>query len=332
MDPLSTSIAFPSLTPPINAGGATDGAVDAGVGGARPESMGQARTGVGAMSGRQIAVGAGENRGRAQGAVASIRNLLSGLTNALWTLVKSPVVLVRSIASYLMRLGAGAATPRPAVEVSPAQRQAIDSFHAQAAVLTGELASKPLLSHARDVPRGLDPTAVKDWSRAPGVVIDGETYGAAQFAGERDIDAAAVRLTQMCNGNAAAAEWISRFANQQMGMPMMQLLLQLPLGPEGESGFFLNDPTLTPRIARLGDGAIEVTMSLDWEARKTPGLYVDAGAPSRVHPDSQLKFGFALRLDLPADNTSEDMPTVSLSTPVEWTSSIRPAPQTADAS
>lgn len=333
MDPLSTPIAtFPPRTPAPGAGAATaSGAVDVGT---LPASVGQARTGTGALSGRQIAVGAGENRERAQGAMAAVRSLLSGLTNALWTLVMSPVALARNIASYVMgtRASDAAAVQSPSRETADAQRQAIDDFHAQAVVLKGGLATDPVLAQAPDVPSGLHFTAVKDWSRSPGVVIDGETYGAAHFAGERDMHAAAGQLTQMCNGNAAAAEWISRFANQQMGMPMMQLLLQLPLGPDGKSGFFLNDPTLTPRISRLGDGAIGLTMQLDWEAGKTPGLYVEAGAPSRVHPDSRLTARCSLRFELPAENTSREMPTVSLLEPVEWAADIRPAPSAADAS
>ncbi len=335
MDPLSTSIAFRPPAAPLGAGraGPAAGAVDASTGKALPASVGQTHLGIGALSSRQIAVGPGENRESAQGAMAAIRNLLSGLTNALRALVMSPVVLARNIASYVVGSRAFDAAPAqgPAREMAPQLRQAIDTFHSQAVILTGELATEPVLTQASPVPGGLHRTAVADWNRLPGVVLEGETYGAPGFAGKRDIDAAARQLTKMCNGNAAAAEWISRFANQQLGMPMTQLLFQLPLRPDGDSGFILSDPTLTPRISCLSDGAIEVSMRLDWEARKTPELYLDAGAPSRVHADSKLTAGFSLRFELPEDSSSREMPKVSLLKPMEWKADIRPAaPATED--
>lgn len=331
MDPLSTPVAFAASLPPLPARGAGSaaGQLQASGSGALPASVGQVRTGAGGLSARQIAVGSGNNRERAQGAMAAIKSLFSGLTHALWAVVMSPVALARSIASYAMTCRAAA--PRPAADTGSALREAIAGFHAQAVLLTGALSREPVLAQAADVPRGLHATAVKDWSRWPGVVIDGETYGAAHFAGVRDAHAAAMQLTQMCNGNAAAAEWISRFANQQMGMPLTELLLRLPIGPNGESGFFLNDPTLTPRIARLDDGSVEVTISLDWEARNTPALYLDPGAPVRVQADGRLTAGVALRFELPADNTSVEMPRVSISKPLEWTADIRPAASATDA-
>ena len=341
MDPLSTSVAFSSLVPPLHANRADTaaGEVEASAGGALPASVGQTHTGIGALSGRQIAVGPGEQRGRAQGAMAAISKLLSGLANALRALVMGPVMLARNIGAYVMRSAAPAPAPVPAPAITPFDLQAhgevIGRFDEDVLRLHGELLNDPVRSKADPVPTppadgslpegtanrsekeppplGLHLRAFNDWRRNPGVVIADKTYGGD--SAPDTLKDAGEKLIELCGGNVATAEWISRFANQQMGAPLIQMFAQLPLGRDG-SPFPLSGGQLRHEISKQEDGSVQVEMLYDWSPAKMPNMYLEPEASFKVDPHSRVTARCTLRFEPPADQTTLEMPKASLSKPL----------------
>lgn len=335
MHPLSTSVAFSSLVPPIHADSADTaaGEVEASAGGALPASVGQTHTGIGALSGRQIAVGPGEQRGRAQGAMAAISQLLSGLANALRALVMGPVMLARNLGAYVMR----SAAPAPAITPFDLQAhgEVIGRFNEDVLRLHGELLNDPVRSKAGPVPTpppdgslpegtanrsekeppplGLHVRAFNDWRRNPGVVIAEKTYGGD--APPDTLKDAGGKLIELCGGNAATAEWISRFANQQMGAPLIQMFAQLPLGRDG-SPFPLSGGQLRHEISKQEDGSVQVEMLYDWSPAKMPNMYLEPDASFKVDPQSRVTARCTLRFEPPADPTTLEMPKASLSKPL----------------
>lgn len=271
---------------------------------------GEARMGQGALAGRQIAVGSGADRGLAQAAIQTIKGMLSTLSNALAAIARTPLALLKNLASYVMR----ARVPQSA---------AIRQFHQDAVVLTGKLATETPLQQPAGVPRGLHSTAIRDWLR-DGITIDGRVYGGKSGAGAQHMDAAAWRLIQICEGNPAAAEWISRFANQQVAMPLMHALMQEPLGPGGTSGFLFNGGSLSHSISALRDGGIRLDVLYQWEPGKNPEQYLQPNAPFPVDAKSHLTARCSLRFELPLNSTSLEMPKVSVLKPLELQAEVRP--------
>lgn len=277
---------------------------------ALPAGVGEARIGQGALAGRQIAVGSGAERRCAQSAMQTIKAMLSGLSNALVAIVRSPLTLVKSIASYVMRAKAP-------------QSEAIRQFHQDAVTLTGNLATDTPLQQPATVPRGLHSTAIRDWMR-DGITIEGRMYGGKSGAGAKDMDAAAQRLIQLCEGNPAAAEWISRFANQQVAMPLMHVLMQEPLGPNGTRGFMFNGGSLSHSISALQGGGIRLDVLYQWEPGKNPEQYLQPNSPSPVDARSHLTARCSLRFELPLTSTSLEMPAVSVLKPLDVQADVRP--------
>lgn len=97
---------------------------------------GPAQPGDGALQGRTVAVGNGENNRAAHAACAAIKSLIGGLSNALLAVVLSPVALLKGIHAYVIKPcmeefssmwddANSAGTPRP-VYRPPAQLSALD--------------------------------------------------------------------------------------------------------------------------------------------------------------------------------------------------------------
>ena len=67
--------------------------------------QGPAAPRTGELAGTRCHVGSGENRSRAQSAVNTIKGLFASLSNALKTVLHSPVALLKGMQSYAMRIG-----------------------------------------------------------------------------------------------------------------------------------------------------------------------------------------------------------------------------------
>lgn len=97
---------------------------------------GPVQIGGGALQGRTVAVGNGENNRIAHAACAAIKSLVGGLSNALLAVVLSPVALLKGINAYVIKPcmdefrsmlddANSVGTPRP-VHHRPAQMSALD--------------------------------------------------------------------------------------------------------------------------------------------------------------------------------------------------------------
>lgn len=276
---------------------------------ALPPAVGQVRTGLGALAKREIAVGPGEDRRRAQTARSIIGSILSAVSSAIQTIVLSPLTLSKKLASYVMR----AMTPAP----SPA----VVKFHEEVTILTGALANQPRLQQPASVPRGLHEDANKDWLRY-GITINGNVYGGDDGEGALDMEIAAKLLTRMCGDNPATAEWVSRFANQQIGMPFMRLLMEQPMAPNAPPGFLFLGGSISHSISVLPDGGIEVEILYQWNPSKSADMYLNADAHFPVDAKSSLTARCAIRLELPENSSTHEMPVVSLHKPLSISSNV----------
>lgn len=309
MDPLSMHVANSRL-PPL-----PGPAVDAAKDGPTPQSpaVGQVQTGLGALANREIAVGPGADRNRAQTGRSIIGSILSALSQAIQAIVLSPLMLVRKLGSYVLRV----VTPAP----PPAPGPGVAFFHQEVVRLTGSLATGAPLQQPPSVPRGLHESAIKDWLR-DGVTINGNVYGGEGGEGALDMEIAARLLTRMCGDNPAMAEWVSRFANQQMGMPLMAVLMQEPLGPDGTPGFQFIGGSLAHSISALADGSIQVDVVYQWTPSKSPSLYLYPEVPFPVDERSSLTARCSIRLEAAANGSTLDMPVASILHPLNISSNV----------
>lgn len=261
------------------------------------------RKGIDQLKERLLANGDGQTTARSRNARPLIMRMLSGMSKLFKTVLQAPASLKNAILKDTVTR----------------------NFEKSVTQLHGNLSSDPLFEckpmnrwftepmATTPAPRGVHDQAVRDWS-GEGLTMNGEKY-----PGNVDgISKAVTKLVDMCGGNEASAEWISRFANQQgLGEMSKTMMPNLPLGPNGEQGYILGKGRPQYEFKSLDKGSVELTISYLWNPAN--GNLIRNQEPEEPETIGKaIQLSYSLKFDLPEAKDSRDCPQVKISQPFKY--------------
>ena len=299
-----------------------------------------ANHGLAGLKERQLSHGDGQATARSRGVGAAILHVLSSVSNLLKTLLqtfkisslnsqeRSAVAQWEKARADVKNLGT---LPHDALAMQKAQDRLTRAteakttlqraiFDADVTQLTGVLAKDPMPSANTSAAESIHTQAVKDWKR-DGVTINGTTFSASP---ENDnVRNASTALSAACGK--PMAQWTSRFANQQVFVPLSKLIGQQPLGPDGETDFLpggLARQMYT--ITVLPDTSVQIDLYCSWDPlRALSTSRNDVLDILELDEGSSITAQFSLRLEMPSSGSANAPPTVSILRPLELTTDIR---------
>lgn len=205
-----------------------------------------------------------------------------------------------------------------------------DMFDKAATQLTSVLRA-PALTQAStthiptglNIPAGIAKQAFEDWHRS-GITINGTHHpgnGAAVNPLQLNIATAMQAFLQACGNNTIAAEWMSRFLNQQLFSAVLDFLATQELGSSG-SDLRLGGLETSIAVQTLANGDVEASINFSFDSNQSPvAIHQTTGNPVTLPPNAQLQGNFALRFENLQSYAVNSPPTPVISQPLECTQS-----------
>lgn len=204
----------------------------------------------------------------------------------------------------------------------------LPSFNAAATQLTGILLTTPIAqaihNHAGyTIPAGIDRQASKDWHR-DGITINGQHHPGHGSTGSNphnlNLSTSSAAFIQACGNNTIASEWISRFLNQQLSVPILNFLSDQDFGSPYGSGLLFNGLQPTLDVQTLPNGSLEATVNFTFAASTTPMVMnKNTSQPVTLPPNAKIQGSFTLRFDNLASYNAATPPIPTMSQPLRCT-------------
>lgn len=223
------------------------------------------------------------------------------------------------------------------VDLSPprahwqAQQRSFQHLEGDLAQAQGVLQPYLLSSGDHQIPAGVHAATAQDW-RLHGIEINGKAYPGEGRAGwtasgvdgsGSSLEQACSAFVQACGGNLVAADWISRFAQQRLALPLLSYLQEESLGSVGE-GIDLSAGLLTLKVNSLPQGAVEVVLDFKYENQEEAPIdvrRVPDDTTLEMDEKARLQASVALRFENLASFTAAQAPVPVISKPLTYSTS-----------